>query len=361
MFFFHRIITTIVLTGALAAALQTPGWAANNGASLPRLETNQAYIEEVSRNSNLAIGDLASVFAHVFASLPDRVRVYPTENYYYFSFHHGGVPYSGNFRLDTADRDDGIVYFAYFPTFSGWRRDEIKQFKGFNAKDGVEVEKVRDLIYQITFKTKSVIFELNDLSKVKPPKGLVRENETYIGPVFDESGIRFFLIYNSGLKLFHYILDETAPVRDEIYTSKISKRIVIGRRTGFAYYKDKNFDRKILVGVYKPNADVNNYFDGPFDQLPDNFLEGDVLKKAILEVSPDLKGKIDRFGILPGRDDRFLITPYLYYAHIDDLAMFEKCAADKSLPEKFYYECFTVTLLNDGVHGGGGKDGAKRP
>ena len=78
--------------------------------------------------------------------------------------------------------------------------------------------------------------------------------------------------------------------------SKVADRILIGQRTGFAYYLDDKLDRKILVGVFEGNARVNNYFDGPFDQLPDNFLEGDTLRQIILEVEPSLAGQIDRFG-----------------------------------------------------------------
>ena len=31
---------------------------------------------------------------------------------------------------------------------------------------------------------------------------------------------------------------------------------------------------------------ANNYFDGPFDQLPDNFIAGEALRDAILSVRP---------------------------------------------------------------------------
>ena len=50
---------------------------------------------------------------------------------------------------------------------------------------------------------------------------------------------------------------------------------------------------------------ANNYFDGPFDQLPDNFIEGEALREAILAVRPQLKGEIDRFGASPDGSIRF--------------------------------------------------------
>ena len=44
---------------------------------------------------------------------------------------------------------------------------------------------------------------------------------------------------------------------------------------------------------------MNNYFDGPFDQLPDNFIEGETLREAILAVRAKPAGKIDRVGGAP--------------------------------------------------------------
>ena len=64
---------------------------------------------------------------------------------------------------------------------------------------------------------------------------------------------------------------------------------------------------------------ANNYFDGPFDQLPDNFIEGEALRDAILAVRPQLKGEIDRFGASPDGSIRFNIGPYLPYREVRDL------------------------------------------
>ena len=49
------------------------------------------------------------------------------------------------------------------------------------------------------------------------------------------------------LKIFHYILDETGQVADPFSALKAGEPILIGKRTGFAFYQ---FDgRKILIGV----------------------------------------------------------------------------------------------------------------
>ena len=120
--------------------------------------------------------------------------------------------------------------------------------------------------------------------------------------------MRFFLMFNPKLKVFHYILDETVKIPDQFRQSNLTNRILIGVRTGFAYYLDLRMNRKILIGVFEANSRVNNSFDGPFDQLPDNFVKDDELRDAILAVEPSLDRKdrprrrlVRRVRPVPGR------------------------------------------------------------
>jgi hypothetical protein len=306
-----------------------------------RLYTNQIYAEDAGRVTRLDVNNLMSVFAFVFGNLPDRVKVYPTENYFYFTFFHQHIRYAGNIRLDATNRDEGKVHFAYFEDLQEWvpYEDNITH-EILDATKGVNVEKLAPLVYRISHGGKSVVFELNDLSNVKPPPGVFGPDEVYLGPIFDESAIRFFLIFNRKLKLFHYVLDETVEVSDQFITANDTDRILIGKRTGFAYYRDHKLDRKILIGVHGSNSRVNNYFDGPFDQLPDNFIEGESLREAILAVDPHLKGRIDRYGIFDGGGSRYMIGPYRSYRSEDDLLVFHDCATDKKVPAANYYACF---------------------
>ncbi len=307
---------------------------------LPKLHTNQNYIEDVSRRPTLDIHDPMSVFSFILSKLPDEARVYPTENYYYFNFYFRGVRFAGNLRLAADARDGGNIHVTYFRDYTGWVSEEAGQSRMLNGKDGVNVEKTGKLAYRVSYMGLSVLFRLNDLSDIAPPKNMIRGSETYIGPVFDESGIQFFLVYNSRNRMFHYILNETAHLPERLFASGVSDRIVIGNRTGFAFYRDRYSDRKILVGVYNGNANVNNYFDGPFDQLPDNFLKDDTLKNAILEVSPDLKGQIDRYGNSPGKQNRYMIAPYKHYWLESELLVFEDCATKTTARDEDYYACF---------------------
>ena len=312
-------------------------------AERPRVYTNQEYIEDVSRPATLPLDDPKAMLAFVLESLPDRVNVYPTESYYYFHFYHGGTRYAGNIRLDFKDRDEGKVHFAYFVEMSEWLKDDKLTYRLFGKEDGVTVERIEPLVYRVSIGNRSVIFALNDLSKVVPPASALGPDDKFLGPVSDESGTRFFLVFNKRLKIFHYVLDETAPVTDELFPGRLTNRILIARRTGFAFYNDHRLNRRILIGVFEGNGSVNNYFDGPFDQLPDSFIKGEELREAIIEADPSQAGKIDRFGGAPDGASRYLIGPYAYYRTEMDLLPIHECATSKDIPRELYPACFVVT------------------
>ena len=311
-------------------------------AERPRLYTHQSYIEDITNETALPLADPKAMLTFVLESLPERVKVYPTENYYYFNFYNQGVRYAGNLRLDMMDRDKGKLHFAYFEDLQEWKADAPLTYNVFDQKDGVLVEKIEPLVYRVTFGERQVVFELNDLSKVTPPAQFVTPDEKYLGPVFDDSGMRFFLVFNPKLKVFHYILDETIKIPEQFRQSNQTNRILIGVRTGFAYYLDLRMNRKILIGVFEANSRVNNYFDGPFDQLPDNFVKEDELRDAILAVEPSLAGKVDRVGASFDGSGRYLIGPYATYRTEDQLYVFHQCAISKNVPAESYYLCFVV-------------------
>ena len=330
------IIALVLLSGSMAGA-----WAQDRVQNpLPALRTNETGIVDALRPSALAIADPLAVFSYVLGQLPPRVQVYPTENYFYFRFFHNGVPYVGNIRLAAADRDQGKVNFAYSEQPTEWNSDPKTRHTVLGAEQKVTVEKVAALTYRVSHEGKAVTFVLNDLSQVKPPANFLKADEKFLGPIFDESGIYFFFVFNARLKIFHFILDETGLVGDEFVPIKDSEAIRVGKRTGFAFYQFEG--RKILVGVNEQQSRLNTYFDGPFDQLPENFIEGEALRDAILAVTPSLKGKIDRFGNFSDSSGRYLINPYLLYRQVDDLAVFPRCVAWKTVQPADRAACFVI-------------------
>ena len=314
-------VTAILAIAATSAAAAQP--------AVPTLQTNQAYVEEVTRPTALKVDDPMAVFGFVMAQLPERVTVYPTENYYYFGFIRNGIRYAGNIRLDASNRDDGKTSFGYFEDTAQWFDESGVKYRVLDSSHGVTVEKVEPLVYRVSYQGKSVVFALNDLSRVKPPAGALGPDEKFIGPIFDESAIRFFLVFNPKLRIFHYVLDETEAVAEQFFSPKQNDRILVGKRTGFAFYRDHRLNRKIMIGAFEGNMRANNYFDGPFDQLPDNFIAGETLREAILSVRPQLKGQIDRFGGAPDGNIRFMIGPYLPYREVSDLDPIHACAVKK--------------------------------
>jgi len=304
------------------------------------LHTNAAEIGEVTRDGGVSLADPLAVFNAVLKNLPDRVEVYPTENYFYFRFTQNGAVYAGNIRLAAADRDRQKVNFAYSEQPTDWNPNPRNHHVVLGQEQGIAVDKIGPSAYRVEGAGKAVTFALNDLSAVKLPREMARPDETFLGPVFDESGIRFFLTFNSRLKLFHFLLDETVPVADRFMPVKAAAPIEIGRRTGFAFYP---FDgRKILVGVDARQSRLNTYFDGPFDQLPENFIEGETLRTAILAVDPGVKGKIDRLGNFSDGSGRYLIHPYMLYRQPVDLAVFARCATAKAVAAKDRTACFVI-------------------
>ena len=310
--------------------------------SLPRVETIEGVVDEVMRIHSVDIKDVMAVLDFIFAGLSERVKVYPTENYFYFRFIHNGLPYAGNFRLDILDRDKGNIQFGYYEDSAAWKPEGtgIERYVVLNKSNGVLVEQVYPLAYRVTYKGKSVVFALNDLSQVKPPSGALRIDEKFLGPIFDESAVRFFLVFNTTLKIFHFVLDETEKVPDEFFKPVGADRILIGKRTGFAFYQDHNIDRKIMIGAYALNSDLNNYYDGPFDQLPDNFIKGEELREAIIASDPSAKGKIGRLGHFSGEEGRFGIHPYILYKEPRDLLRIDRCAKAQIKAHARYYRCF---------------------
>jgi hypothetical protein len=328
-------VLALLLAAAVAHA-QAPG----RSSLQLSLHTNEADIGETRQTSELAIGDTRAVFAAVLDSLPERVNVLPTENYYYVRFAHKGVRYVGNIRLAAAERDQGKVHFSFSEEPTDWNGEPADRHGAFGPGEGVSVQKIAALEYRVSAGGNSVTFVLNDLSRVAPPADHLAADETFLGPVFDESGIRFFFVFNTRLKTFHFLLDESSGVADELFGSTASKQIVIGKRTGFAFYLwDK---RKVLIGVNERQSRLNTWLDGPFDQLPENFIAGDALRDAIVAAEPGAKGKIDRFGNFTDGAGRFLIHPYLLYRGVGDLAVFSRCMSSRAVRPADRALCFVI-------------------
>ncbi len=310
------------------------------------LATNQQTIEKL-KSTVLDINDIDANFETVFHSLADRVMVYPTENYYYFSMKDQGSEIWGNFRLDSIDREEGIISFAYYqvvPNSEYYYNHNNLWHKEYSAKDGVEVKKLDKLTYSVSYRGKTKIFELNNLEQKMPPDKLTPDEE-FVSRMQDESGFQFYMVFNRKINWFYYILDEREPLPDILHP--YGKDIYLGRLSEFAFYSDKEFDRKILFAIAERNVIRNNYYDGPFDQLADNFIDVDKFEKLVVQAYPFFKGKVKGRGDFVDengrrKNSRISISPYHPYAAIRDIwIIFSNCEESFGRNQSEFLGCLT--------------------
>lgn len=297
----------------------------NNG-----LITNNSYINGLYTNWNTIQTD--KVFQYVFRNLDDEVTIYPSENYYYFNLSLRGKMLSGSFHLDVRTRDSGVIEFGFVEKFQD-RTAAVGQYRPgwnrlFGPDEGVQVSKVNDYRYKATFEGKTVTFNLYNGDTARPVKARLMSDEEYVGPSFDESGLRFFLLFNKTINRLYWVLNEDGYVAEDF--TRVNDHLTMGDRTEFIFYKDSVNNRKILVGVHGLNVGHNNWFDGPFDQLPDNLVKaGKVELRKYLEAHFRYQpGGLDIYGNFTGKGEgRAGVCPYTTYFEPADLVPIDSCIA----------------------------------
>lgn len=252
--------------------------------------------------------DPEEVAAYIFSWIPSYARVYPTEGYYYFQTQTKTGPITGNIRV--AELPEKISLF-YFDT----PKENRHTFGLVLDKNKITIERSKDpSSFQITFRSYKRVFALMGDWNRLPTKPALEDGEELVGRIFDESGIRFILIYNHPLKKFYCLIDDELAFNDFVESDGSLR---LSKRTGFVFAEDSITNRKILVGVYFPNTQVNNFFDGPSDQVPFQA----PLKKFLSLQSPEKNLQIDDGGILldKNRWARIAISPYLLYGSWEEL------------------------------------------
>lgn len=266
------------------------------------------------------VADELHVLRHVLTALPKVVTVYPSENYYYFSFWANGQKYTGNLRLSPHERDRGFVHFAYFKfnpdpkhpdDFESW-------YKLLGKEDGVHVSRLGDLRYSIEFQNDVVEFRLNSLSQEPPKEGFLREGERFLQRTWDESGIRFILTFSELTRSFHWSLDSENSYSLEL--EALAEDVAWDPMSGFVFYADPQLERRLLIGVSALNTKQNNYYDGPFDQLADNDMTKYPLGQWIEAAYPYTRNRVDSYGVFTDlKGSRVAITPYYSYDEPEEL------------------------------------------
>ena len=287
---------------------------------------NQNWVEGLL-TEGLDLTDVDAIFASVFVNLPDEVTVFPSENYYYFILYVDGQQVWGNIRLPAGRRENGVLSFGYyeFIEFPGTTGESLSGSKFFTDADGVIVTELSRFTYNVRFRGKDVKFHFHQLEQTPPASLVLDADETFIQRTFDESGYQFSLIFNERGNHFTWVLNEDETVRDILEPIGETENLLFGRRSGFAFWIDaEHGDRKVLAGVRRLNLQRNDYYDGPFDQLADNYADETGVSSYMVRAFPRLKGRIDKFGYYTDteRPLRVAISAYFVYGAQSEMIAF---------------------------------------
>jgi carbonic anhydrase/acetyltransferase-like protein (isoleucine patch superfamily) len=288
--------------------------------------------------ADIDIADPMAVFRGVFAALPDHTTVMPTENYLYFRFETTGSHVWGNLRLSPRERDEGVLHFAYFEFNEDPRHQEdfYSNYRRLGADQGVALERVAPGRYQLSFDGRSVVLALQEVPQTPPAAERLRPDETWVLTSCDESGLYFQLLFNRTSGTFLWMLDENHPHHDSFQS--LSDDVLLAGRTGFVFYRDTDPGRLILIGIDRQNIKQNNYYDGPFDQLADNYIDKESpLAEFIQRAYPYTEGHIDEYGhFRHNPSSRVAITPYYAYYETGELPEMVVWCRDNRSGAEFY-------------------------
>jgi len=258
-----------------------------------------------------------SVLAHVLANAPADPVVYPTEGYYYYMFHLGPTLVSGNIRFSDI-WDEGKIGVGYFDAHDR-RRTVAAEFGVGDRDDGVTVDLVGDGRVRVGIAGgPSRVFSVVRSRDLPAYAGELWESEAFVASVIDESGVPLALMYHEPSASFYYLLHEGLPSTDHVVpldAKRMRGRLLVAQRSRFVFYEPPARDRRVLVGVRRQSVRANDWFDGPFDQVPPRLDLKERLEASYPYVK--LRGGIDAHGRFRRLDaQRVAISPYRIY---DDL------------------------------------------
>jgi hypothetical protein len=314
---------------AVAAIALGVSFQDNQGPSCARREEtritfNQRFIESRWRGqecvdatvlptpADLSFDDPRSVLRLILNASPAEAVVYPSERYYYFAFPLGDRLVSGNLRFVDAER--GIVHVGYFDVFDRAATRHATMDAANAVTVGCDVGSRRVSVavdgVQRTFVLSTCWSDgANELALLP--------GEELVSGVLDESGMSFWLIHYAATKSLYYMLNERAPASDRLVGIRGTHgRYLVAEDSRFVFYADAATGRRILVAVAMESVRANNYFDGPFDQVPPDLSIRAVLESVYPYVTE--RGGIDEHGNFREIvDQRVAITPYQVYGTLD--------------------------------------------
>jgi len=271
---------------------------------------------------------------YIWKRLPSLAIVYPTEGYYYYRLKIPNKIIAGNIRF--SDIENGILHFGYFD-MDNPHATSTKNWAGdITAHDGLAIKRESGHEYKISYLGKTVTFILNDSNQQLPKNLKLLADEQFISQIVDESGIRFVLIFNNKTSAFYFIANPDENIGDEL--TDLGNNYRLGKNTDFVFYQGPQ--RLLLVGIARQNVAKNNYFDGPFDQVPPHLN----LRAKLYLAYPQSRlryGGLDPNGnYIEKSNTRVAITPYYQYSNYTDLIKHNlRCSSQKD--DSKFWTCLT--------------------
>ncbi len=286
---------------------------------------NENMIVDLADGNRADACDYNQVLPQLLKQIGPEATIYPSENYYYFSFNRSGSLFSGSLRLSSDRRDDGEIDYVCYEAYRSWVQpgDEIRVQKYLSAGDGVIVDKLSANSYSVKYGGVQTHFFLHKLDHTMPGAPLL-QGDIHLARTQDESASAFELIYNSKINNFYFLLDLGMGAPDVFVI--LAPNTVISKRTGFVYYHTPDDKRYVLVAVNQQEVLLNSYFDGPFDHLPENDYEEIGFWGYVYNVYPNMIGNHTQGGTVNAEGMIFSLRPYRLYNHGDDMGFIETCA-----------------------------------
>lgn len=290
---------------------------------------------------------------YILKVLPETIRVYPTENYYYFIVPYCGNLLKGNMKFDFFYGNTYLVRIGYesYANISIINNIKIDTFKFKEWK----IKQIDKLSPEGTFTNVRISIEIGDtlidkiVSFFSLPMKYAKFPDSYkiIFNTMDESGFIFTLTYNEDINNFVWFLNDRQFIRFKI--NKYKGPIYFEPISGFLFAKVNK--KYVLVGVPLLNVVENNWWDGPFDQLNDRSWNPQI-KKYIQKVYPSLGSEVD---IYLYKEDKRRVTTASYLRYYNPEEVYEEIEraiktsnecniASLEKIEFFDYECLKDVL-----------------
>ncbi len=309
----------MILAGACSSEVRTTNFARG------KVSFNQQYLEsnwsQAENNStpkasrSTIYQDPRAVLHHVLVWLPDNPVVYPSEMYYYFEFLDGPHVLSGNLRF--TDAHNGVLHMGYFDRTGN--AENIA--KSWSEHEGVQVRfNPDDSTMTIRFEQHEKRFRIFDPPTHPADATFADEPDlVFVTGLIDESGFHFDLFFSAMHNTFFYTRRSNCPFPAQMHVldETSSYKLLMDSISRFVFLEQTEAPL-ILVGVDLANVVENNYYDGPFDQIPPRLPIKALLERAYPYVV--YRGGINEHGeFIELSAQRVAISPYLQYGSVSDI------------------------------------------